>query len=94
MSDFIPRPLPTSGIFIAPFWADIDTGDDDLQLGSVRYGVTRDEMTLTRAQHQIRSVFGNEKSFTPSYLFVANWENVGYYTRGGVTNTSVRDSCS
>ena len=82
--------MTTNGIFTAPFWSDVDTGDENFDLGVVRYAVNRKPATLNRARDQIRSVFSNEKSFTPSYLIVATWEEVGYYAR--VLNEVRRDT--
>ncbi len=64
---------------MAPFWADADTGNGNSQRGTIRYGLNRNEAVLMRARDEVRSVFSNASSFTPSYLFVTTWERVGYY---------------
>ena len=68
------RPLPTQA-FIAPFWADVDTSAGS---GTIRYGVTRSNLTTVRAGEEIRRAFSIP--FTSLYLFIATWESVGYYT--------------
>lgn len=74
---FAPRPFPTNNVIIAPFWGDADT----TRAGTVFYGTTRNSSTLARAAEQIRAVFSDHASFSPSYLFITTWDEVGYFSR-------------
>lgn len=76
---FAPRPFPTNNIIIAPFWGDADTRGGTA--GTVSYGTTRNSNTLARAAEQIRAVFPEHTSFSPTYLFIVTWDGVGYYNR-------------
>jgi len=58
---------------IAPFWADVDTTGT----GTVYYRETSDPSLLSRAANEIQGTVAT--SFTPSYLFIATWDAVGYY---------------
>ena len=70
-----PRQLPTKESFIAPFWADVDTRND---AGVVKFWETVDIDALAEARAQILSAFP-ELDFHPDLLFVATWDEVGYY---------------
>lgn len=76
---FAPRHFPTNNVIIAPFWADADTRS----AGTVSYGSNRDRSVLARAAEQIRVVFPEHSSFSPSYLFIVTWNGIGYYNRKG-----------
>jgi len=64
-----------SDLIIAPFWGDADT----TSAGSVTYGITTDNTTLTKAAEQIRAAFPAHQTFSPSFLFITTWTGVGYY---------------
>ena len=80
----MPRSFPTDGDIIASFWADSDTRTS----GTISYGINLKPEGLLSARARIQSAYPNEgESFTPSYLFVVTWENVGYLD---MHNDSVR----
>ena len=81
----LPFPLNDSNVdlqIIAPYWADVDTSASDTvrEPGSVWYRETTDPELLERAQKSVRSSFINHKTFVPTYLFIATWDQVGYYS--------------
>ena len=57
---------------IAAYWADVDTTN----LGTVYYRETRDNAYLEAVRDEIRAVYGG--TFTPTTLFIATWDKVGY----------------
>ena len=63
-------PLPDRKL-IAPFWADVDTSGT----GVVWYRNTTQAALLERFMTGPQIQDG----FTPSYLFIATWDHVGYY---------------
>ena len=77
VSSFTPDPFPLSGDLelIAPYWADVDTTGT----GVVWYRQTGDSALLNRARDDIRAAFTALDFFTPSYLFIATWDHVGYF---------------
>ena len=77
VSSFTPDPFPLSGDLelIAPYWADVDTTGT----GVVWYRQTGDSVLLNRARDDIRAAF-TALDFTPSYLFIATWDHVGYFS--------------
>ena len=76
-NSFTPRPFPTTGALIAPYWADADTSSGN---GNVWFRVTTDSQLLSIASQQIANAgFTGPQSFSPSYLIIVTWENVGYY---------------
>lgn len=79
---FIPRRFPTNNIIIAPFWADADTREGG---GVVSYGITRVTSQISKAEDQIAAIFP-DTPFTPDYLFIATWDNVGYFNRSDPLN--------
>lgn len=79
---------------IAPFWADVDTRlgaqfddsvpssqDNDSDVGRVWYREVVDEQLLVRVQTDIRAAFIQHANFTPSWMFIVTWDEVGYYNR-------------
>ena len=79
---YTPEPLPISGsrVLLSPYWADVDTRPDNG--GAVFYRSSTDPTLLNNARDQIRAAFPVEFStFTPTYLFIATWDHVGYYNR-------------
>ena len=86
---YTPHPFPTQVAIIAPFWADVDTRlNDEIPLssaptnetGNVWYREDFSTELLEKAQREIRDAFIGQSSFTPTTLFIATWENVGYYS--------------
>lgn len=79
VSTFTPQAFPLSGNLqlIAPYWADVDTRGT----GSVWYRETTDPQLLTRARNEIQSAFIDQARFSPTSLFIATWDHVGYYNR-------------
>ena len=71
---YTPQPFPIQGkALIAPFFADVDTSGT----GKVWYRSTNDSALLAKAVNDIQS----GQNFTPSWLFIATWDHVGYYNR-------------
>ena len=64
----------TNGLFIAPFWANVDT----TCAGKVYYRETNDSTLLQRALAEIRRGYAAD-SFSPARLLVVTWAQVGYY---------------
>ena len=62
---------------IAPFWADADTRES----GEVFYRQTNESSCITNVTNILREVFEDAVGFTPFTLFIATWNNVGYYNR-------------
>ena len=62
---------------IAPYWADVDTRGT----GTVWYRETTDLLLLARAASDIQAAFISQGSFAPTYLFIATWDRVGYFSR-------------
>ena len=83
---YTPRPFPTTGALIAPYWADADTSNGN---GNVWFRVTTDSQLLSNASQQISNAgFTGPQSFSPSYLIIVTWENVGYFD-GNIDKVSV-----
>ena len=79
VSTYTPQAFPLSGDLqlIAPYWADVDTRGT----GSVWYRESTDTQLLAKARDEIRAAFINQASFSPTSLFIATWDHVGYYNR-------------
>ena len=69
-----PFPLGNNREIIAPFWADVDTS----RSGNVWYHESSDPNFLKRASDEILKVYP-ETNFAAESLFIATWEQVGYY---------------
>lgn len=67
---------------IAPYWADVDTSGSDTSRdpGSVWYRETANADLLQKAKQSISSAFVNHENFVPTYLFIATWDHVGYFS--------------
>ena len=76
VSTYTPEAFPIADEkrFIAPYWADVDTRS----VGQVRYREERDKELLQRAKEDIKWAFP-KANFTPTWLFIATWKDVGYY---------------
>ena len=60
---------------IAPYWADADTSGT----GIVWYRESTSQADKNRVQSEIRAIFREAARFTPSLVFIATWDHVGYY---------------
>ena len=70
-----PLLLSDNDKIIAPFWADVDTRG----IGDIFYRQTKDSIFLNRATGLIRAAFPAAKNVTD--LFIATWDNVGYFSQ-------------
>ena len=71
---------------IAPFWGDVDTSGSDL--GAVWYRQTNNTILLQRVKNEISKYLPlyhevDLQPFDPTIVFVATWDQVGYYQRQG-----------
>ena len=74
------EPLRFNTVFfplIAPYWADVDT--TPAGGGLVWYRVSTSQADRDRARNDIRAVFQEAARFTPTVVFIATWDHVGYY---------------
>ena len=80
VTDYTSEPLPISGshVLLSPYWADVDTRPTN---GSfVHYRQSTDQVLLNTTEEQIRELFSSDiETFTPTFLFIATWDHVGYY---------------
>ncbi|KAJ8309420.1 hypothetical protein KUTeg_014294 [Tegillarca granosa] len=67
--------LPTGFKLIAAFLADIDT----TATGQVFYRESQEQELLERAALEVQQHFSNFDDYMPTSLFLATWDNVGYY---------------
>ena len=67
--------IPFGYNMIAAFFADIDT----TYAGTVYYRETQNQTLLQKAGQVIQNNFENYYNFIPESLFVATWDNVGYF---------------
>ena len=76
-SQFNPSRFPrfAGNELIAPFWADADTRENGS--GTVFYRETTNPALLQRASREIQD--GLLVSFSPSHLFIATWDSIGYF---------------
>ena len=80
ISSHTPEPFPISGshFLLSPFWADVDTRPSNG--GFVYYRQTTNSSLLSSAGEHIRTAFPLDfQTFTPTFLFIATWDHVGYY---------------
>ena len=77
VSQFTPDPFPLSGdlTLIAPFWADVDARGT----GTIWHKEANDPQLLARARDEIQAAFVDQNSFVPTQLFIATWDDVGYF---------------
>ncbi|GBL93573.1 Nidogen-1 [Araneus ventricosus] len=74
---FFNAQFPLTYPIISPLYSDIDTR----AAGRIYYRETQDNALLERAARDIRSHFSHAGSFHPRSLFIATWDEVGYYER-------------
>ena len=96
VSGFTPQPFPITGsALLSPYWGDVDTRGT----GNVYYRGTTDSTVLNRASENIRSIFPEFNTplaltpFTATYLYIATWDHVGYFSRH-TDRVCVVSSCS
>ena len=66
-----------SGVnILVPYWADADTRPAGG--GTVYYRETTNTALLDRASTEIQNAFG--LNFSATYLFIATWDAIGYYS--------------
>lgn len=65
--------LPMDKVLIAPYWADVDTSG----IGDVFFRSTTSPTLLNNMSEIISTAFTN-LIFTPQYLIIATWYEVGY----------------
>ena len=77
--DYTPEAFPISGsrVLLSPYWGDVDTRPSNG--GFVYYRPSTDSVLLTKARNQVRTLFSAFSSFTPTFLFIATWDHVGYF---------------
>ena len=80
VSTYTPEAFPLAGgkRFIAPYWADVDTRPSDG--GTVWYREEHGYEMLKKAEKDVEWAFPGTR-FQPNWLFIATWENVGYYNQ-------------
>ncbi len=78
-STFTPEQFPLANDLqlITPYWVDSDTRNPGS--GLVWYRITTDSRLLERAAREIENAFPNGRQFTPAWLLIATWDNVGRY---------------
>ncbi|KAI0241926.1 Nidogen-2 [Lamellibrachia satsuma] len=78
------KQLPIGRQIIAPFYADIDTRLS----GNVYYRESQDPSLRKKAEDEIGEHFPDSAGFRPQSLFIATWDDVGYYSEQyDLTNT-------
>ncbi|KAK6999593.1 nidogen-2, partial [Biomphalaria glabrata] len=78
------RTLPLGHRMIAIFLADVDT----TTIGRIYYRSTNDSALIERATADVQTYFSGFESFTPTYLFIVTWYQVGgYKLQSEKTNT-------
>ena len=80
VSSYTPEPFPIKDqYFIAPYWADIDTGEG----GEIYIKETTDISLLQVANDIIQSATTQAmgiSQYSPQWMLIATWHNVGRYT--------------
>ena len=81
ISQFTSDPFPLNGTLqlIAAFWADVDTRGT----GTVWYREVNDARSplLAITTGLLQNAFPSQPIFTPTSLFIATWDRVGYFNR-------------
>ena len=67
--------FPLDYPIIAIFYSDVDCRAS----GEIFYRSSTDPILLRRAQTELKSAFREAVQFLPSELFIATWNQVGYY---------------
>lgn len=74
----VPFPVPAVPA-IAPFYSNVDTTDS--ANATIIYFKSHDEQLLRRANNYVRRGFSDAVDFEAKSVFVATWENVGYFNQ-------------
>ncbi len=61
---------------IAPYWGDVDTRG----VGNVWFRESVEVEDLNRARDDIRQAYMEARRFNPRSVFIATWEDVGYFS--------------
>ena len=79
---YTPMPFPREGKglppMIAPFWADIDTLCGNL--GNVSYRQTTSTSIQSKTANDIQTFLSSSTAFYPSFVIIATWFQVGYFS--------------
>lgn len=82
MSTYTPFAFPGDKVIIAPYFADVDTRNGNVQgdsLNDLYYSARTGSSDLTAVSSVISSAFGT--SFSATSAFIATWDHVGYFAR-------------
>ncbi|XP_078360269.1 sushi domain-containing protein 2-like isoform X2 [Oculina patagonica] len=85
VSQYTPDTFPLGGNrrLVAPFWADVDTGNG----GDVFYRETTDPNLLQQATDDVKAAYVDQRKFKATWLLIATWYEVAFYgASGGYTN--------
>ena len=84
LSRYVPDEFPANSTMdiIAPFWTDLDNRES----GNISYQQYTSGDALQTATQDISSYFPNV-TFTASWVFVATWDRVAYYSNRGTVIT-------
>ena len=84
LSQYVTHEFPANSNrdIIAPFWTDLDNRES----GNISYQQYTSGDVLQTATQDISSYFPNV-TFTASWVFVATWDRVAYYSNRGTVIT-------
>jgi hypothetical protein len=82
VSTFTPECEPVNMPMIAPFWADIDTRVG----GQIFFRESVDPTLRTKAANEIKNVFPQFSGLELNWLFIATWNDVGFYGADSTCN--------
>lgn len=77
--DYINQPIPLEYPTIAVFYSNIDTTDAD-ETTLVLFFKSQNPEKLAKASDLVRRSFTGSEDFQATVIYVATWENVGYYS--------------
>ena len=72
-------PLADNRRLVAPFWADVDTGNG----GDVFYRETTDPNLLKQATNDVTATFVDQRKFKAAWLLIATWYKVAFFGASG-----------
>ncbi|XP_041370957.1 sushi domain-containing protein 2-like [Gigantopelta aegis] len=81
-------PLQNETPIVAPFWADVDVTIG----GTVYYRESEDPVILAKATNEITQYFHSLRRFKAAWVFIATWDNVGFYGATDKTGKSKRNT--